>query len=312
MRSCMIADCLRSTQPRMRGHVQDEQHHEQHAAERDAEIERALSVAARPAATVAPRRRRSSGSVRPANAGTAPASCAEPVLGARRRRPGSPSATSTAADDVPRRPAPRRAARARCRKRCTRPSKFVNVPSRSTHAAAGSTQCARALVQFAFVPTKISGVDGLERCAHVRLRQRARRRGRARRSTGSLTRRARGGGEDAPRRRRRSPSSSAPRVFGFLSARIRKSSSSPGTRGGTRKPDLPDAARRPARRPQREQVLVRHLRRRDDRRSARAAAAASASGRRRRSPRPTSSSRLRRRACIRAGNVSRLGSSTNP
>src|SRR2546427_713401 len=41
------------------------------------------------------------------------------------------------------------------RKRCTRPSKFVYVPSRSTHAAAGRTQWARSLVALALVPVKI-------------------------------------------------------------------------------------------------------------------------------------------------------------
>src|SRR5215831_181337 len=40
------------------------------------------------------------------------------------------------------------------RKRCTRPSKLVYVPSRSTQVDAGSTQCAWALVQFALEPVK--------------------------------------------------------------------------------------------------------------------------------------------------------------
>src|SRR5204862_427476 len=42
------------------------------------------------------------------------------------------------------------------RKRCTRPRKLVNVPSRSTHAASGSTSGARVPVPFSLVPVKIS------------------------------------------------------------------------------------------------------------------------------------------------------------
>ena len=59
-----------------------------------------------------------------------------------------------------------------------------------------------------------------------------------------------------------SPRSVAPRVFGFLSARIRSLSSSPGSRGGTAKSPVDDA--QPVEEaPQRPQILVGHLRRRE-------------------------------------------------
>ena len=116
--------------------------------------------------------------------GTAARQVAEPVLGrgcrpaSRRRRRGRGRAGPT-------RPARPPRGSIAVRKRCTRPSKFVNVPSRSTHAAAGSTQWARSLVALALVPVKIDGLHARQRLGHLAGRPARGRAGRGGRPTGS-------------------------------------------------------------------------------------------------------------------------------
>ena len=132
-------------------------------------------------------RRRPSG---PARRSIAPPRAAgSPTLGtSARRRPASPPpGRGTSARPDPAASPGRRRARRRpsmsqsgrasparlhgaVRKRCTRPSKFVKVPSRSTQAALGSTRCARALVALALVPWKTTRLDARERLGHLRRR----------------------------------------------------------------------------------------------------------------------------------------------
>ena len=138
-----------------------------------------------------------------------------------RRRPAERG--QDAAEQVPRRPAPAPSGSTAGRKRCTRPSKFVKVPSRSTHAAAGSTQWARALVALALVPAKIT----------VSTRPSAADTSRGRPARGQQVvvedpQAAHAGPPARPRGPPRAspprPISSAPRVLGLRSARSRKSS----------------------------------------------------------------------------------------
>ena len=109
----------------------------------------------------------------------------------------------------------------------------MNVPSRSTHAASGSTSGARVLVPFSLVPVKISvsrrssawpvaavghALPGRS-CWITHSTFSAPARARARMLSVSAA----------------NPTASAPRVLGARSARSRKSSSAPAVPGGTPK-----------------------------------------------------------------------------
>ena len=148
IRSCMMADCLRSTQARMAADVEDEDHDEGHPSEGDTGLEQGCAHAGPASADRAgrvrrPRRRRRSSDRRPRCSGTSCRRRREPCGRARGTSARPASAAGVPPSEVRMWPSRSHAGRAwpigstAGRKRCTRPSKLVKVPSRSTHAAAG-------------------------------------------------------------------------------------------------------------------------------------------------------------------------------
>ena len=146
--------------------------------------------------------------------------------------------------------------------RWTRPSTFVQVPSRSTYAALGRTMWARALVRLAVGPWKTTPSTRASASSTSATGQPDSRR------SWSNTQRSRSRPARAASRTcrpsaapaRPQPISSAPRVFGDLSAHRSRSSAEPGTRGRHPEVDVAHAQRVPEQALGEPEVLVRHPR----------------------------------------------------